>query len=157
MKKLFWALTLAALPLLHACARALAAHVPPSWQRGWCPVCGAWPALAEMRGIERDRRLRCGCCAADWSLPVLHCAFCDEVDHHRLGFLIVEGETQLGRVETCETCHGYLKTVMTLSTLAPRVLARHDLASVAIDLAVQDRGYARPTRPGWVPNVHVAA
>ncbi|HEY7876775.1 MAG TPA: formate dehydrogenase accessory protein FdhE [Gemmatimonadaceae bacterium] len=147
---------LAAKPLLHACARALATHVPIAWMHGWCPMCGAWPALAEMRGIERDRRLRCGCCAADWSLPVLRCAFCGEADHHRLGFLLIEGDAQHGRVETCDSCHGYLKTVMTLSTLQPHVLARHDLASVAIDLAAQDRGYARPSRPGWSPDIRLA-
>ncbi|HXG02222.1 MAG TPA: hypothetical protein VNO23_02240, partial [Candidatus Binatia bacterium] len=34
-----------ALPLLQACGRAWAPRAPAGWDRGWCPVCGAWPAL----------------------------------------------------------------------------------------------------------------
>jgi FdhE protein len=140
---------LAAIPLLHAAARSLDRDVPVTWQRGYCPVCGTWPSLVEMRGIERERRLRCGCCAADWLLPVLRCAFCGEVDHHLLGSLIPEGDVQQRRVETCESCHGYLKVVMTLGALPPLTLALHDLATVPLDFAAQERGYGRPSSSGW--------
>jgi len=140
---------LAATPLLHACARGLGADSPRTWQRGYCPVCGAWPVLVEMRGIERVRCLRCGCCGADWPLPLLHCAFCDEIDHHHLGSLLLEGEEQQTRIETCESCHGYLKAVTTLGALPFRTLALKDLETIPLDLAAQDRGYARPAHPGW--------
>jgi Uncharacterized protein involved in formate dehydrogenase formation len=87
--------------------------------------------------------------------------FCDEIDHHRLGFLVVEGEGEgeerHGRVEVCDSCHGYLKTVTTLGMLAPHVLVRYDLATVPIDLAAQERGYARPPRPAWAPDVRLVA
>ena len=144
---------LAATPVLCACWRELAAQIPPSFQRGWCPVCGAWPQLSEMRGIERRRRLRCGRCLADWSLPVLHCAFCDEVDHRKLGSLVVEGQEQNNRVETCESCRGYLKTIATLGALSPQDLLGQDLDTVPLDLAAQERGYARPTHPAFTVNV----
>ncbi|HEY9429642.1 MAG TPA: formate dehydrogenase accessory protein FdhE [Gemmatimonadaceae bacterium] len=140
---------LCAMPLLHAAARKLDPGVPAVWQRGYCPVCGAWPSLVEMRGIERERRLRCGCCAADWRLPVLRCAFCGELDHHLLGSLIQEGDEQRRRVETCESCHGYLKVVTTLGALPTRTLALQDLATVPLDLVAQERGYERPSRAAW--------
>lgn len=140
---------LAAVPVLHAAARALGERVTPAWQRGYCPVCGAWPALVEMRGIARDRRLRCAGCNADWQLPVLRCAFCDELDHRQLGSLLPEGEEQQRRVETCESCHGYLKAVTTLGALSARQVAIQDLATVPLDLVAQERGYARPARPAW--------
>jgi FdhE protein len=145
----------AAIPVLHAAARGLATHAARTWQRGYCPVCGAWPSLVEMRGIERERRLRCGCCSADWPLPVLHCAFCGETDHHQLGSLVPESAEQYRRVETCERCRGYLKVVTTLGALPLRVLARQDLATVPLDLVAQDRGYARPARPGWALTIEV--
>jgi len=147
----------AAMPLLHAAARGLDDKAALAWQRGYCPVCGAWPSIAEIRGIERERRLRCGCCSADWSLPLLHCAFCDEVDHAQLGSLLPEGEEQLRHVETCETCHGYLKAVTTFSALPVRALVLLDLSTIALDLVAQDRGYARPARPGWAPTIEVAS
>jgi formate dehydrogenase maturation protein FdhE len=82
-------------------------------------------------------------------LPVLRCAFCDENDHQKLGSLLSEGDDRQTRVETCATCHGYLKSVTTLSALPFAVLATKDLSTVAFDLAAQERGLARPTKPGW--------
>jgi FdhE protein len=140
---------LAAIPLLHAAARSLDRDVPVTWQRGYCPVCGTWPSLVEMRGIQRERRLRCGCCAADWALPVLHCPFCGELDHHLLGSLIPEGDEKQRRIETCESCRGYLKVVMTLGALPPLTLALQDLATVPLDFVAQERGYERPSSAGW--------
>jgi FdhE protein len=140
---------LAAIPPLHAAARSLDRGVPAVWQRGYCPVCGTWPSLVEMRGIQRERRLRCGCCAADWALPVLHCPFCGELDHHLLGSLIPEGDEKQRRIETCESCRGYLKVVMTLGALPPLTLALQDLATVPLDFVAQERGYERPSSAGW--------
>jgi len=147
----------AAMPLLMSVASTLEPRAAAVWQRGYCPVCGAWPALAEIRGIERERRLRCGCCSADWPLPLLHCAFCDELDHGKLGALQPEGEEQLRRAETCETCHGYLKAVMTYGALSVRALVLLDLTTIPLDLVAQQRGYARPARPGWAPAIEVAS
>jgi FdhE protein len=140
---------LCALPLLLNAAKKLDPETSRTWQRGYCPVCGAWPALVEMRGIQRDRRMRCGCCGSDWLLPVLRCAFCDEIDHNKLGFLLTEEGQQHVRVETCATCRGYLKSLSTLSTLPYSTLALKDLSTVAFDLAARDRGYTRPAAPGW--------
>ena len=138
----------AAMPLLMAAARMLESRAANVWQRGYCPVCGAWPSLAELRGIERERRLRCGCCGADWPLPLLHCAFCGELDHEKLGALQPEGEEQLRRVETCESCRGYLKSAATFDALPIRALVLLDLTTIPLDLVAQERGYARPARLG---------
>lgn len=140
---------LCALPLLLDAARNVSPEASRSWQRGYCLVCGAWPSMVEMRGIQRERRMRCGCCGSDWLLPVLHCAFCNEIDHQKLGSLLSEGHEQHVRVETCSTCRGYLKTLTTLTTLPFTTLAVKDLSTVTFDLAARDRGYARPARPGW--------
>jgi len=146
---------LCALPLLLNAARALSPEASRTWQRGYCPVCGAWPSMVEMRGIQRERRMRCGCCGSDWLLPVLRCAFCDEIDHHKLGSLLSEGDEQDVRVETCNSCRGYLKSITTLGALPFTVLAMKDMSTVTFDLAAQDRGYARPTRPGWQLEVEI--
>jgi FdhE protein len=145
---------LCALPLLLNAAKKLEPESSRTWQRGYCPVCGAWPAMIEMRGIQRERRLRCGCCGSDWMLPVLRCAFCDETDHNKLALLTEEGDQQL-RVETCATCRGYLKTLNTLGALPFTTLASKDLTTIAFDIAARDRGYSRPARPGWPVQVEI--
>jgi FdhE protein len=147
---------LCALPLLLNAARTLSPEASRTWQRGYCPVCGAWPAMVEMRGIQRERRMRCGCCGSDWLLPVLRCAFCDEIDHQKLGSLLSEGNEQHVRVETCASCHGYLKSITTLGALPYTVLAMKDMSTVTFDLAARDRGYARPAHAGWQLRVEIA-
>lgn len=146
---------LAVWPLLQACGRELLARIPPGWTRGYCPVCGAWPVLAELRGLERARCLRCGRCGADWRRPWLACVYCDERDHERLGSLVVAGRLEGRTVETCASCHGHLKSHTTLLALAPPELLVADLETVELDLAAWERGFRRPSRPGYAISVRL--
>jgi FdhE protein len=114
------------------------------WGRGYCPTCGSWPLLGEFRGLEQDRWLRCGLCAADWEFPRLACPFCDNRDHRRLAYLHVEGE-ESRRAATCEECRGYVKMIATLGPLSPTQLLVADLSTVYLDLALAERGQAVPT------------
>lgn len=146
---------LAARPLLQACGRKLAPHVPVGWSHGYCPICGAWPALAETRGIERARRLRCARCGGDWAFPVLLCPFCGERDHRRQGSLVPDGEEELRKVDTCRSCRGYVKTITTLTAIPAPDLLVEDLATLELDIAALERGYARPERPGYGLSVQI--
>jgi len=139
----------AALPLLQTCGRALAAQVPSSWWEGYCPVCGAWPTLAEFRGLERKRWLRCGRCATGWEVAWLRCPFCDETQHANLGYLAPEEGETTRKVEVCDTCKGYVKAEPTVKHLAPWEIVLDDLATVPLEVAALDRGYHRPERPGF--------
>jgi FdhE protein len=146
---------LAVIPLLATSVARLGDHVPAGWSRGYCPLCGAWPTLAEMRGLDRSRRLRCARCRGDWQLPVLHCPYCDELRHDRLHALVPENEEHTRRVDVCESCKGYIKTFATLQALQPRSLSMLDLATLELDVMAQDRGYTRPSRPGYPLEVSV--
>ena len=137
---------LAATPILRACAAHLRERIPRSWVKGYCPICGAWPATVELRGLERNRRLRCGRCASDWALPVLQCVFCNELRHDRLRSLLPEGDEQTRRIDACDSCKGYVKTFSTLQAMPPRTLATIDLATVELDIVAEERGYGRPSR-----------
>jgi FdhE protein len=135
---------LVAMPLLHAARARWMADVPAAWAAGYCPICGAWPAFAEARGLEGERRLRCGRCGAEWPGQWLACAFCDNRDHHRLGALAPEDTRDTRRVETCEACRGFLK-IVTVLTPAPAVeVALVDLETVELDVAALDAGWTRP-------------
>ena len=140
---------LAVMPLLQACGGRLASQVPHVWPYGYCPLCGAWPTLAEVRGLEHTRTLRCARCGAAWPTPWLHCPYCGEMDHQRLGVLLPEQHGMTGQIDTCATCKGYLKTHTTLQALPAYAVALQDLATIALDVAALDRGYTRPERPGY--------
>jgi FdhE protein len=147
----------APVPLLRACAARWADRLPAPWPLGSCPVCGAWPALAEVRGLERARFLRCGRCAADWPTSWLRCPFCACDDHATLGSLVLtelpdDGTLRLARVatgvDTCGACRGYLKTVTTLAPTPANDLGLLDLTTVELDAVAVERGFARPAGPG---------
>jgi FdhE protein len=140
---------MAALPLLQTCGRALADRVPVAWWEGYCPVCGAWPTLAEFRGLERKRWLRCGRCATAWEAPWLRCPFCAETEHTNLGYLAPEEGETTRKVEVCDTCKGYVKAEPTVKPLASWEIVLDDFATVPLELAALDRGYHRPERPGY--------
>jgi FdhE protein len=138
---------LAAIPLLHAARRA-AAGSSRSTGAGSCPTCGAWPTLAELRGLERTRHLRCARCGDGWEIEWLRCPFCDEREHARLGWLAPETTRETRRVETCASCRGYVKTVAKLTATSPADLLVEDLLTVDLDVAALRAGYARPAGPG---------
>ncbi|HET8712153.1 MAG TPA: formate dehydrogenase accessory protein FdhE [Gemmatimonadales bacterium] len=146
-----------ALPLLQTCGRALSMQVPPAtaWQEGYCPVCGAWPTLAEFRGLERKRWLRCGRCATGWEVAWLRCPFCNETEHTNLGSLAPEAGETTRKVEVCDSCKGYVKAEPTVRSLAPWDIVLDDLATVPLEVAALDRGYHRPDRPGYSLKVRV--
>lgn len=149
---------LGALPLLQACGRAAApllAGVP--WEAGYCPVCAAWPVLAEVRGLERTRWLRCGRCAAGWAAAHQGCVFCGNTDFQALGYLAPEADTESRRAATCERCRAYLKTLTVLGPLAPVEIAVQDASTLELDMAALEQEFARPEKPGFPLDVQVAA
>jgi FdhE protein len=147
---------MAAVPLLQACGRAFAGQVAPTWWEGYCPVCGAWPTLAESIGLERKRQLRCGRCGTAWALPPLRCVFCGEVGHDQLGYLAPDEAEPVRRVEICRTCNGYLKALTTMRSLAPWAVPLDDLTTVHLDVVALERGYRRPERPGYALEARLA-
>jgi FdhE protein len=145
---------LASLPILRSSARALEQQLPLHWPHGYCPVCAAWPLLAERRGLDRSRRLRCGRCAGQWEVEWLTCNFCGERDHRQLGSLVLD-DGELFKVETCASCRGYLKSVATLQAIPAFELMLRDLETVELDLIALDRGYSRPEGSGCKLEVHL--
>ncbi|MDX2201252.1 MAG: formate dehydrogenase accessory protein FdhE [Hyphomicrobiaceae bacterium] len=145
------------MPYLHACARGWTASPRAAWSQGFCPVCGAWPAFAEVRGIERARNLRCGCCGAGWPMPVLACTYCATTDHDALGTLVVDDKAARWAVEVCRVCSGYLKSFVTLQPTPAEEILVTDLASVEFDLAALERGFLRPQAHGVALRASLAA
>lgn len=131
-------------PFLLACNRRWAPAVPEGWVEGYCPVCAAWPAFVEVRGIERSRCSRCGRCGAEWHARMLACPFCELNDHERLVTLTPEGGPSRGVIEGCMRCLGYVKAFTRLQGCPPASVLLEDLATVDLDVAALQEGYVRP-------------
>lgn len=130
----------------YAYARQLRLHAQlgdrwRGWTRGYCPVCGSWPALAEARG--GGHALRCSLCAASWTTDADRCPYCDApggmgaaapADPDRPDRLLV----------LCQACRGYLKVLRVPAPLELPGLAVEDLASADLDRLALERGFHRP-------------
>jgi FdhE protein len=140
---------LAAGPFVHMLQRTLLADatgdvLPPAlqaWDRGYCPACGSWPALAEVSGGHRT--LRCSFCAGGWELTAYACVYCAESGE---AFVTAapDAARKDRRVEVCSRCGGYLKTI-DLPELSPYpLLSISDLETTDLDVAAMEHGYVRP-------------
>lgn len=137
----------AARPALRAGAARVASLVGRAgWRHGACPACGEAPVLAELRGPERVRVLRCARCLSAWEFARLGCPGCGTSDHQQLGALHAPGEAEFRRADTCDACHCYVKAVAALDPLGAAQLAETDLATLALDVAAAERGYHRLLR-----------
>jgi FdhE protein len=103
------------------------------WRRGTCPACGAAPLLAELDAADRERRLRCARCVSAWTFPRVRCPGCGTTNHRKIRYLHGEGEADARRIEACDGCGGYLKSIAVLEPLSPAALLELDLATAALD------------------------
>jgi FdhE protein len=142
-------------PLLNACNRRWASSKSVSWVEGYCPVCGAWPAFAEVRGIERSRYFRCGRCGGEWQSSPLSCPYCSTTNHEELVSLVPEKSGTNSVIEACKRCLGYVKTFTKLQGSPPDKILLDDLATVELDVAALDQGYKRPQGAGYCLDVVV--
>jgi FdhE protein len=140
------------IPLLQACQRMWDQEKNASWNQSYCPLCGAWPAFAEVRGIERARYLRCGRCGVEWQAHALRCTFCNNNDHEQLVSLVPENNASARAIESCKRCTGYLKSINRLEGVDALAVMLEDLASVDLDIAAVEQGYRRPPSLGCAIN-----
>ena len=142
---------LAVSPYAHVLLDSLFGHVPPGsplamaldgWSRGYCPLCGSWPTLAEARDDAR-RRLRCSFCAAAWDVPKGSCLYCGDASA-RFTSIVTDPARPRRVLETCGACRGYAKVIDIDTSLPFPLLALADLDSMDLDLAAMQQGYARP-------------
>lgn len=98
-------------PFLAAAARGFdASLVDPEAAGAACPACGAEPALAFLLPDDGQRRFWCRCCATEWPVRRLRCLSCGNDDAGTLGYFCV-GEETGRRVDYCEKCRRYIRTV----------------------------------------------
>ncbi len=142
----------AAAPALEAAALALAAaagHNPDKIHAtGDCPVCGSLPYILELREKEGQRFAHCAHCRHTYRIRRIACACCNTDTADQLKYFTVDGEPGY-RVDTCEACKTYIKT-MDFRKLDREVFAPlNDLESMALDILAENEGYHRMASSVW--------
>ncbi len=136
-------------PLLRAYAarlQPLVAHA--AWEYGYCPICGGWPLIGEVRGDEMTQWLRCAACASSWRARPGTCPFCGNDDARLLRTLTLQGESRFS-VAACERCKGFFKIATAFDAAPAELLALDDVASLQLEIAAVERGFRRPPGSGY--------
>jgi len=110
---------------------------------GFCPVCGGKPQLGVLRpeGEGGKRLLLCSCCSTEWDFRRILCPHCAEEDHRKLPRFSADDFPHV-RVEACDTCKRYLKSVdLTVNGLAIPVV--DEIAAASLDLWAAEHGYQK--------------
>jgi len=135
--------------LFQPLAEHLAAIPAPSLQ-GFsgmvCPVCGEKPQVAVLRpeGDGGKRFLVCSFCTTEWEFRRVLCPVCGEEDHTKLPRYTAEGISAV-RVEACESCHYYLKSVdLTVDGLAVPLV--DEVATASLDVWAVEYGFHKIRR-----------
>jgi FdhE protein len=108
-----------------------------------CPFCGARPVAGVLRseGDGAKRSLLCSLCATEWPFRRILCPNCGEEDKEQLPFF-ESGEFDLVRLEACDTCKTYIKTV-SLAKNGHAVPMVDELAAPALAIWADEMGYSR--------------
>jgi FdhE protein len=108
-----------------------------------CPWCSAPPTVAILReeGHGARRSLLCGWCFREWATLRLVCIACGESQFDALPVFSAK-ELPAVRVDVCETCRVYIKTI-DLTRDGGAVSLVDDLATLPLDLWAREGGYRR--------------
>lgn len=136
--------------LSHAILEPYAARVagllapPPIVEtRRVCPMCGAQPLLGVLRpeGDGGKRCMVCSFCGHEWDFRRIWCAACGEEDEKKLPVYLAEEFPHI-RVEACDTCKSYLRTI-DLTRDGRAVPVVDDIAAIPLTLWAHEHGYRR--------------
>jgi FdhE protein len=128
-------------PSLTLCAGQLSRYREDgnSWEKGYCPVCGNFPGLAV---LDQDGRrfLYCCFCWTAWPAKRIYCPFCEKTGGTTLHSLYSEEEKDL-RIDVCDNCNKYLKTVDTRAANRIVYPPAEQVASLHLDINAREKGY----------------
>lgn len=122
---------------------ALLARVPPVVTTRLCPLCGSRPLLGVLRpeGDGGKRFLLCSFCSEEWEFRRILCPTCGEEAEDKLPVYVAEDSPHV-RVEACETCKFYLRTI-DLTKEGHAIPLVDDLAAIPHTLWASGHGYSR--------------
>jgi FdhE protein len=115
---------------------------------GFCPACASRPVASVIRLAGDRSNLRylvCSLCATEWNVPRIQCTSCEsEKDVKYLALQSQDGAraAPAARAEVCDACKSYLKIFYQEKDPYLEPVA-DDLATLALDLTVDEQGYAR--------------
>jgi FdhE protein len=99
--------------------------------------------IGELRKDEGERFLLCSSCGFQWRFIRLKCPFCGNEDHEKLRHFHIEAEGKGYRVDVCEECKKYIKTIDIRELNMEVIPLVEDMGTLHLDIIAQNEGYKR--------------
>jgi hypothetical protein len=108
-----------------------------------CPLCGGKPIVGVLRaeGDGAKKSLICMLCGHEWRFRRIYCPACGEQREPQIAFYSAP-EIAHVRVDVCDTCHTYLKSI-DLTKMGLAVPIVDELAAIPLDLWARNHGYEK--------------
>lgn len=111
-----------------------------AWEEGKCPLCKGQPSVTWI-GEGREQTTECSYCGTIGSIVSAGCPVCLKIETSQQKKLLFEGEEGF-TIMTCDVCRSYTKMV-DADMIAGSSAEIADLASLPLDILVQEKGYMR--------------
>jgi FdhE protein len=108
--------------------------------RGACPICGSEPLAARLEKESGKRRLFCSLCHTEWLFKRLACPFCENEEQRSLRYFFA-GDDQAHRIDVCDKCKRYIKTIDSRKTDSVMNLFVENLSTLALDIVADKEGF----------------
>jgi FdhE protein len=119
-----------------------------SWEKGYCPVCGAAPMIARIDDGIAKRWLHCSQCSHEWTFSRVICPSCDNRDQKAMDYFFIDGKEQESTF-VCSQCRHYLITMNKVSDLMKFHGEISALSLVHLDVLMQEKGYLPMASTEW--------
>ncbi len=141
--------SLVARVLLERRAREIAEYLGEyDWEKGYCPICGEFPAIALIEEEGGKRFLHCSSCGQYWRFTRVVCPYCENEAQQGMDYFYVENKTQESAF-VCEKCKKYLVTLYRAGNLHARDMDISAISLIHLDILMQGKGYEPMVSCAW--------
>ena len=121
--------------------------VQEEWLQSDCPFCGYYPDMAMLVDSQEGKRfLHCSLCEMIWEYKRISCTICGNEDHTIMGYFVTEDKETPYRIDYCDNCKGYIKTIRIPKLRDPSEfdLTVENILTANLDNSAIHKEYSRP-------------
>ena len=120
-----------------------------TWDKGYCPLCGAFPQIAVIKDKISERWLSCSLCRHEWRFSRVLCPYCEhEGKEEGTTYFFIEGNDREAAF-ICEQCKRYVITLNRVSDLEDYDRDVVSMGLVHLDVIMQEKGYIPVAFSDW--------
>ncbi len=110
------------------------------WQKGYCPICGTHPVIAQIQEKIGHRYLYCPQCSYKWHFSRVICPYCEHHGQQGMDFFFIE-DNERESVFACDHCKRYLITLNQATNLNDYNLDVSAISLIHLDFIMQEKGF----------------